>query len=303
MTRMPASTMTSASPSFWHVMPRAPSSSCRLANGTNLWVLMCGRLARPCASQKSCQRRRLRSTRSRSIRTAGVSMSSSPAGAGSARDRSRFSAAGLSSNALDGISVLMNRACAGARCCSARRPYQAYFSAFISWLPRVPRRSPSPLRHGGLHRGACAEAREPGRGLRVAGAPVEVGVAEVQVTEGAAERDRADVQAIVQARGVRLDLGEARAHLVELAAAAVVRDERRNLAERVLRHDAFVAVHGVRGARPLLQAVGEPEFVRRHHDLAHERRGRRKIDLHLALPNARPIEQACGTGVNMGADD
>ena len=38
---------TSASPSFWQVMPMAPASICMAAIAGILWVLMCGRLARP----------------------------------------------------------------------------------------------------------------------------------------------------------------------------------------------------------------------------------------------------------------
>ena len=47
MSSMPASAITSASPSFWQVMPTAPSSTCRRANSGILWVLMCGRSLQP----------------------------------------------------------------------------------------------------------------------------------------------------------------------------------------------------------------------------------------------------------------
>ena len=59
MSSIPASAITSASPSFWHVMPRAPSASCRRAISTDLCVLTCGRFASPTASQCACQRARL----------------------------------------------------------------------------------------------------------------------------------------------------------------------------------------------------------------------------------------------------
>ena len=48
---MPASAITSASPSFWQVMPLAPAAICSLASIGLLWVLICGRLATPAASQ------------------------------------------------------------------------------------------------------------------------------------------------------------------------------------------------------------------------------------------------------------
>jgi hypothetical protein len=53
---MPASAITSASPSFWQVMPLAPAAICILASIGLLWVLMCGRLATPAASQADCIR-------------------------------------------------------------------------------------------------------------------------------------------------------------------------------------------------------------------------------------------------------
>jgi hypothetical protein len=72
MSSMPAAAITSASPSFWQVMPRAPAAICIRARTGLLWVLMCGRLARPAASQAAWSRAMLRSTRSRSTTTAGV---------------------------------------------------------------------------------------------------------------------------------------------------------------------------------------------------------------------------------------
>jgi hypothetical protein len=72
MSSSPPSTITSASPSFWQVMPRAPAATCILASTGLLCVLMCGRLATPAASHSLCTRAMLASTRSRSITTAGV---------------------------------------------------------------------------------------------------------------------------------------------------------------------------------------------------------------------------------------
>ena len=69
---MPASAITSASPSFWQVMPLAPASICSFASIGLLWVLMCGRLATPAASQAAWIRAMLRSTRSMSMTAAGV---------------------------------------------------------------------------------------------------------------------------------------------------------------------------------------------------------------------------------------
>ena len=43
----PASTNTSASPSFWQVMPIAPAAICIFAIAGILCVLMCGRLPTP----------------------------------------------------------------------------------------------------------------------------------------------------------------------------------------------------------------------------------------------------------------
>ena len=75
MSSIPASAITSASPSFWQVMPRAPSATCRRAISTDLCVLTWGRFASPTASQCACQRARLCSSRSTSTTTAGVSTS------------------------------------------------------------------------------------------------------------------------------------------------------------------------------------------------------------------------------------
>ena len=72
MSSSPPSTITSASPSFWQVMPLAPAATCILASTGLLCVLMCGRLATPAASHSFCTRAMLASTRSRSITTAGV---------------------------------------------------------------------------------------------------------------------------------------------------------------------------------------------------------------------------------------
>jgi hypothetical protein len=72
MSSSPASDITSASPIFWQVMPAAPASRCILAMSGILCVLMWGRFATPAASQAACTRAMLRSTRSRSITTAGV---------------------------------------------------------------------------------------------------------------------------------------------------------------------------------------------------------------------------------------
>src|SRR6478672_5081065 len=69
---MPASAITSASPSFWQVMPLAPASICIFASIGLLWVLMCGRLATPAASQAAWMRAMLRSTLSMSITAQGV---------------------------------------------------------------------------------------------------------------------------------------------------------------------------------------------------------------------------------------
>src|SRR3954471_17187 len=72
MSSIPASAITSASPSFWQVIPFAPALICMLAITGLLWVLMWGRLATPAASQAAWMRAMLRSTRSMSITAAGV---------------------------------------------------------------------------------------------------------------------------------------------------------------------------------------------------------------------------------------
>src|SRR5919109_143770 len=76
MSVRPASAITSASPIFWQVMPTAPASTCRLAKKGSLCVLMCGRSFTSAVSACACARAMLASARSRSIRTAGVSISS-----------------------------------------------------------------------------------------------------------------------------------------------------------------------------------------------------------------------------------
>ncbi len=69
---MPAFAITSASPIFWQVMPLAPAAICIRASIGLLWVLICGRLATPAASQAAWIRAMLRSTRSMSMTAAGV---------------------------------------------------------------------------------------------------------------------------------------------------------------------------------------------------------------------------------------
>src|SRR5215813_5003922 len=69
---MPASAITSASPSFWQVMPLAPAAICILASIGLLWVLMCGRLATPAAAHAAWTRAMLRSTLSISMTAQGV---------------------------------------------------------------------------------------------------------------------------------------------------------------------------------------------------------------------------------------
>jgi len=48
---IPASAITSASPSFWHVMPTAPAFSCMRASRGTLCVFTCGLKSKPCSSQ------------------------------------------------------------------------------------------------------------------------------------------------------------------------------------------------------------------------------------------------------------
>src|SRR5437879_9944633 len=72
MSSIPASAITSASPSFWQVMPFAPAATCMVAMIGLLGVLICGRLATPAASQAAWMRAMLRSTRSMSITAQGV---------------------------------------------------------------------------------------------------------------------------------------------------------------------------------------------------------------------------------------
>src|SRR5690606_24453375 len=70
---------------------------------------------------------------------------------------------------------------------------------------------------GRAHRGALAEAGIPGRAGRVAGAPVVVRVAEIQVAERAAQGDGADVEAVAEAGGAALELRQRVGHLAHLA--------------------------------------------------------------------------------------
>src|SRR4029453_15851154 len=72
MSSIPASAITSASPIFWQVMPRAPAATCIRASVGLLWVLMGGRLATPAASHAAWMRAMLRSTRSMSMTAQGV---------------------------------------------------------------------------------------------------------------------------------------------------------------------------------------------------------------------------------------
>src|SRR6185437_7234164 len=72
MLSIPASAITSASPSFWQVMPWAPALTCICASSGLLCVLICGRLATPAASQAACPRAILRSTLSMSMTAQGV---------------------------------------------------------------------------------------------------------------------------------------------------------------------------------------------------------------------------------------
>ena len=72
MSSIPAFAITSASPIFWQVMPLAPAATCIRASIGLLWVLICGRLATPAASQAAWIRAMLRSTRSMSMTAAGV---------------------------------------------------------------------------------------------------------------------------------------------------------------------------------------------------------------------------------------
>ena len=72
MSSIPASAITSASPSFWQVMPFAPAATCICASNGLLCVLICGRLATPAVSHATWIRAMLRSTRSMSITAQGV---------------------------------------------------------------------------------------------------------------------------------------------------------------------------------------------------------------------------------------
>ena len=81
----PASAKTSASLTFWQVMPLAPAAICMAAIAGILWVLTCGRLARPAPATAACTRAMFASTRSRSMVTQGVSSSWTPVTAPSSR--------------------------------------------------------------------------------------------------------------------------------------------------------------------------------------------------------------------------
>src|SRR3954464_4639593 len=72
MSSIPASAITSASPSFWQVIPLAPAATCIRASIGLLWVLICGRWATPAASQAAWMRAMLRSTLSMSMTAQGV---------------------------------------------------------------------------------------------------------------------------------------------------------------------------------------------------------------------------------------
>src|SRR5215211_3973592 len=72
---MPASTITSASPSFATVMPLAPAASCICASIGDLCVLVCGRSFTPARAATPAISSMLRSTTSRSNSRAGVSRS------------------------------------------------------------------------------------------------------------------------------------------------------------------------------------------------------------------------------------
>src|SRR5262245_8406779 len=76
---MPPSTIASASDTFWQHTPTAPSATCFAAMTGDLCVLACARSRTPARPTKSAIRLRLRSKASRSIRSAGVSISASGA--------------------------------------------------------------------------------------------------------------------------------------------------------------------------------------------------------------------------------
>ena len=79
----PAAAKTSASPTFWQVMPAAPAAICIAAIAGILWVLMCGRFAMPASATRRWPRAMLAARRSRSIVTQGVSSASTASGAAS----------------------------------------------------------------------------------------------------------------------------------------------------------------------------------------------------------------------------
>ena len=82
----PGVTMTSASPTFWQVIPRAPSATWRRAISTDLCVFTWGRFARPTTSQCACQRARLR-CESVDVDDDGRRVDVDHGGAGDPRDR------------------------------------------------------------------------------------------------------------------------------------------------------------------------------------------------------------------------
>ena len=72
---MPASTMTSASPTFWQTMPMAPAASCILAISGILCVFVCTRRGMSHLSHAACVSRIFFLRISRSMVSAGVSRS------------------------------------------------------------------------------------------------------------------------------------------------------------------------------------------------------------------------------------
>ena len=75
MRSTPCAISASASLSFAAQMPMAPAASCIFAMSALLWVLACGRVARPKRFTAVCILAMLRSSRSRSTHSAGVSRS------------------------------------------------------------------------------------------------------------------------------------------------------------------------------------------------------------------------------------
>src|SRR6266542_3475762 len=89
---IPASAMTSATPSFAQHIPIAPRSSWRRATSGDLCVFAWGRIALPVERENAAIRSRLRSKASRSMTSAGVSTSASgrPSSNGRSGDPQRF---------------------------------------------------------------------------------------------------------------------------------------------------------------------------------------------------------------------